>query len=62
MQSNVCEIDSLREYARSMGSEPSDFINSLAESIGQAVWLCNKDFDHTRKQLDVRADEIQLGK
>lgn len=45
MQSNVCTIDALREYVRSMGSEPSDFINSLAESIGQSVWLCNQDFD-----------------
>lgn len=37
--------NTLREYAKSIGSEPSDFINSIADALGQSVLLCNEDFD-----------------
>ena len=37
--------NSLRQYARDIGSEPSDFINTLSDALGQSIWLCNGDFD-----------------
>jgi hypothetical protein len=44
-QKDLLKSNPLREFARSTGTEPSEFISSLSEAIGQSVWLCNKDFE-----------------
>jgi len=41
----VSSADSLRRYARDIGSEPSDFINTLSEATGKAVWLLSEDLE-----------------
>jgi hypothetical protein len=45
MQQARSTTNALRQYARDIGSEPSDFINTLSEALGQSIWLCNEDFD-----------------
>ena len=37
--------DSLREYARSLGSEPSEFINTLTAATGKSIWLLTESLE-----------------
>ena len=36
-------MDTLREYAKGVGAEPSSFINALSDSTGKALWLLDKE-------------------
>ena len=37
--------NTLRDYARNMDSEPSEFLNMLSEVTGKAVWLLSEDLE-----------------